>query len=122
MFYATKQILENVEITKRLGVNPGLKGKSFIVQGFGNVGYWASNFFTQAGALLVGVAEYDGSIYNPEGINPNDLLSFKKSSHKGGVKGYPGSRYFPDEAAIYQPAYSPHYPAIFSYQRPSKKA
>jgi glutamate dehydrogenase (NAD(P)+) len=72
------------------------------VQGFGNVGYWASKFFTEAGAKLIGVAEYDGSIYNAEGINPNDLLTFKSQSKSKGVKGFPGSRQFDDEAAIYE--------------------
>lgn len=43
------------------------------MQGFGNVGYWASKFFVEAGATLVGVAEYNGSIYCPEGINPDKL-------------------------------------------------
>lgn len=41
---------------KILGVKEGLVGKSFSVQGFGNVGYWASKFFVEAGAKLVGVA------------------------------------------------------------------
>jgi glutamate dehydrogenase (NAD(P)+) len=33
-----------------------LKGKKFIVQGFGNVGYWAAKFFVGEGAILTGVA------------------------------------------------------------------
>ena len=43
----------------------------FAIQGFGNVGYWASKFFVEEGAQLVGVAEYDGSIYNENGISPD---------------------------------------------------
>jgi len=46
VFYVTRQVLQNADICKNLGVIPGLKGKTFIVQGFGNVGYWASKFFT----------------------------------------------------------------------------
>jgi glutamate dehydrogenase (NAD(P)+) len=102
VFYATKQILNSAEVAQRLGVTTGLQGKTFIVQGFGNVGYWASKFFTEAGAKLIGVAEYDGSIYNPEGINPNDLNSFKSQSKTKGVKGFPGSKQFADESAIYE--------------------
>jgi glutamate dehydrogenase (NAD(P)+) len=56
---------------KRLKLEPGLQGKKFIVQGFGNVGYWASKFFCQEGAILVGVAEADGSFICPEGVNPD---------------------------------------------------
>ena len=83
-------------MSKRLGVTLGLFGKTFIVQGFGNVGYWASKFFTDAGAKLIGVAELDGSILNPEGINPSDLLIFKNQSKTNGVRGFPGSKSFTD--------------------------
>jgi glutamate dehydrogenase (NAD(P)+) len=77
VFYATRQILNHEEMAIKLGISTGLKGKTFIVQGFGNVGYWASKFFLEAGAKLVGVAEFDGSIFNADGIEPADLLEFK---------------------------------------------
>jgi glutamate dehydrogenase (NAD(P)+) len=69
VFTAAKQLLNNVTITKKMKVLPGLKDKTFITQGFGNVGYWASKYFTEEGSRLIGVAEIDGSIYNPNGIN-----------------------------------------------------
>jgi glutamate dehydrogenase (NAD(P)+) len=37
------------------------------------VGYWASKYFIEEGAKLIGVAEIDGSIYNPEGIDYAEL-------------------------------------------------
>jgi glutamate dehydrogenase (NAD(P)+) len=64
VFYCARQVLTNEKMANILGVSPGIKGKTFIVQGFGNVGYWASKFFVSEGAKLVGVAEFDGSIYN----------------------------------------------------------
>lgn len=48
--------MNNEKVAKNLGVSVGIKGKNFIVQGFGNVGYWASKFFVEEGAKLVGVA------------------------------------------------------------------
>lgn len=56
VFYAARQVLSHPKVAKNLGVSPGIKGKTFIVQGFGNVGYWASKFFVEEGAKLVGVA------------------------------------------------------------------
>lgn len=56
------------------------------MQGFGNVGYWTSKFFTKDGAILVGVAEADGSFYCPDGIDPDDLNDYKKK--RRGIKGY----------------------------------
>jgi glutamate dehydrogenase (NAD(P)+) len=49
-------LLNNEVIAKKLKVAPGLGGKTFVLQGFGNVGYWASKYFTEDGAKLVGVA------------------------------------------------------------------
>ena len=104
VFYATKQCLTHPEVAKNLGVEPGVSGKSFIVQGFGNVGYWASKFFIEDGAKLVGVAEYDGSIYNENGIDPDELKEYR-GTNKGGVKGFPGAtKEFDNEDAIYQHA------------------
>ena len=100
VFYCTRQILADARVTKNLGVAPGIKGKKFILQGFGNVGYWASKFFIEEGAILVGVAEFDGSIFMEEGICPDNLLEHKKRT--GGVRNYPGSRSYDDEAAIYE--------------------
>ena len=102
VYYATRQILNNAEMTKKLGVESGLKGKTFMVQGFGNVGYWASRFFVNEGAKLIGVAEFDGSIYDENGINPKDLNSYKMRSKTKGVKGYPGAKGYADESAIYE--------------------
>lgn len=82
---------------KILGVREGIKGKTFSVQGFGNVGYWASKFFVDAGAKLVGVAEYDGSIYDEAGIKPDQLLEYKERSRSKTVKSYPGAKTFLDE-------------------------
>jgi len=56
VFYTTRQVLNNSQMCKILGVKEGLIGKTFSVQGFGNVGYWASKFFVEAGAKLIGVA------------------------------------------------------------------
>jgi glutamate dehydrogenase (NAD(P)+) len=100
VYYATRQLLNHPVVTANLKVPLGLKGKTFILQGFGNVGYWASKFFTEEGAKLVGVAEFDGSIYNPEGIDYQELRKHI-DTHKG-VKGFPGATYFEKEDAIYK--------------------
>lgn len=67
------------------------------------MGYWASKFFVEGGAKLIGVAEYDGSIYNEEGINPDALLNWRKSNGNS-IRDFPGSETFDTEEVIYKQA------------------
>ncbi|MEZ4792428.1 MAG: Glu/Leu/Phe/Val dehydrogenase [Gelidibacter sp.] len=61
--------------------NESLKGKTFIVQGFGNVGYWAAHFLEQEGARMVGVQDAFGSIQNSKGIKVGDLFNYTKANN-----------------------------------------
>lgn len=60
------------------------------MQGYGNVGYWASRYFVEEGAILVGVAEHDGSIYDSRGIDPIKLKEFQLEQPNKGIHDYPG--------------------------------
>lgn len=64
-----------------------LKGMTFIVQGFGNVGYWASHFLENEGATLIGVQDASGSIVSLSGIKTDELLEYT-SKDDGLIKGY----------------------------------
>lgn len=64
-----------------------LKGKKFIVQGFGNVGYWASRFLEEEGALLIAVQDAHASLYNKDGISVKDLFEHSKP-RKGSIEGF----------------------------------
>jgi len=67
-----------------------LEGKKYIVQGFGNVGYWAAHFMNKNGAILVGVQDATGTIYNPEGIDPEALLRYQADNAT--ITGYKGTQ------------------------------
>jgi glutamate dehydrogenase (NAD(P)+) len=67
-----------------------LDGKKYIVQGYGNVGQWASIFMKEKGAILTAVQDASGTIYNENGINPNELLAYT-SKNNGNVKGFEGA-------------------------------
>lgn len=61
-FFTLKYMLENKEFVEKTGLTGGLKGKTFVIEGFGSVGYWAAHHLQQAGAILVGVCEHDAQI------------------------------------------------------------
>ena len=64
-----------------------LRDKKFIVQGFGNVGYWAAYFLEKEGAVLTAVQDANGSIVNEEGISVEKLLDYSKAN-KGSILGF----------------------------------
>lgn len=64
-----------------------LKNKRFIVQGFGNVGYWTAYFLEIEGAKLVGVQDAYGSITNSNGIEVSQLFQYMQTN-KGSIVGY----------------------------------
>lgn len=70
--------------------NETLAGKKFIVQGFGNVGYWASHFLEEEGAKLVAVQDAFGSIKNSNGISVEDLFNYSIANH-GSIVDFPES-------------------------------
>jgi glutamate dehydrogenase (NAD(P)+) len=69
--------------------NKSLKGMKYIVQGFGNVGYWAAHFMAAEGAILIAVQDASGTIYNANGIDPEALNDYA-SPNFNGVRDFAG--------------------------------
>lgn len=97
VYYGTREICSNAEDMAALGMETGLEGKSFVVQGLGNVGYHAAKFFIEGGARLVGVAEFEGAISKPNGIDLESLIAYRKET--GSILGFPGATDLPNREA-----------------------
>jgi glutamate dehydrogenase (NAD(P)+) len=76
----------------RLGLSTGIKGKKVIVQGLGNVGYHSAKFFQEGGAIIVGLAEYEGSIYCETGLDVEAVFQHRKKT--GSILNFPGATNF----------------------------
>jgi len=89
VFYGLQELCNIKEDMAKVGLEPGILGKRVIVQGMGNVGYHAAKYFHEAGALIVGLIEWDGAIYNEQGMNPDEVL--KHRNETGSIVNFPGA-------------------------------
>jgi len=60
-----------------------------IIQGFGNVGSNAARLMHEAGYRIIGIAEYDGGLYNKNGINIDALWEHRFKA--GTIHGFAGA-------------------------------
>lgn len=88
--FALKEIVSHAGDMKKIGLSPGLEDKAIVVQGLGNVGYHTALFCRLSGARIVGVAELEGAIFNPDGLDIEALMKHRKES--GSILNFPGAR------------------------------
>jgi glutamate dehydrogenase (NAD(P)+) len=77
--------------------NFDLNGATYTVQGFGNVGSWASRLLKPYGAKLITAEDVTGAILCKDGMDPDALTEYVQNT--GGIKGFPGSQPI-DHAAL----------------------
>uniref|UniRef100_A0A8C0KE88 Glutamate dehydrogenase 1, mitochondrial n=1 Tax=Canis lupus dingo TaxID=286419 RepID=A0A8C0KE88_CANLU len=96
VFHGIENFINEASYMSILGMTPGFGDKTFVVQGFGNVGLHSMRYLHRFGAKCVGVGESDGSIWNPDGIDPKELEDFKLQH--GSILGFPKAK--PYEGSI----------------------
>jgi glutamate dehydrogenase (NAD(P)+) len=94
VFYATREAVNVPEDMKKLGLEAGIEGKKVVIQGLGNVGYYAAKFIQEAGGVLVGLLEYEGAIHNPKGLDLEKVMLHRKKT--GSILDFPGARNIPN--------------------------
>jgi glutamate dehydrogenase (NAD(P)+) len=92
IFFGLREICNMSDVMKKLGLTTGVEGKRVCVQGLGNVGYHAALFFQQHGSKVVGLAEYEGAIYNNDGLDVDAVVAHRKKT--GSILNFPGSKNF----------------------------
>jgi glutamate dehydrogenase (NAD(P)+) len=85
------------EAGKVLGID--LKGKTMAIQGFGNAGQFAALLAHEIlGLKLVAASDSKGGIYNPNGLEPKQVVDFKLK--KGSLQGFPGAEAITNEQLL----------------------
>lgn len=120
VYFGIREACENKEDMKSLGLEPGLEGKTFVVQGLGNVGYHAAKYMIEGGAVMVGVAEIHDSIYSEKGIDLEKLMTYKAENN--GVKGFPGAETLKNNRAVLESKCDILIPAALENQITSENA
>ncbi len=89
VFFGIREVCNMPDVMKKQGLTVGIEGKTVVVQGLGNVGYHSAKFFREHGAIVVGLAEYEGAIYNAAGLNEEAVFQHRKAT--GSILNFPGA-------------------------------
>jgi len=98
VYFGIREACKNKEDMEDLGLEAGLEGKTFVIQGLGNVGYHTAQNMIQGGAILVGVAEIEGSIYDAEGIDLERLMQHREDT--GSILGFSDTKELENNTAV----------------------
>ena len=90
VFFGVREVCRNAKLMAKVGLSTGIEGKKIIVQGLGNVGYHSAKYFRENGAIVIAIAEYEGAIYNPNGLNEEEVFQHRKNTKS--ILNFPGAQ------------------------------
>ena len=97
--YIVREFFKNPDLLKLTKLDNNLNNKSFILQGFGNVGYNLAKFLTEDDGLnLIGIAEHNGGIFNENGINVEHAKKYFIKNNS--FQNYPKATFIKDSSLL----------------------
>ncbi|HPS64179.1 MAG TPA: Glu/Leu/Phe/Val dehydrogenase [Ignavibacteria bacterium] len=97
VYLALRELCRDDDVMKKLGLPRNLDGKRIVVQGLGNVGYWAAKNCMENGSIIVGLAEKEGAIYDKNGLDVDDVMKHRKDT--GSILNYQTAQSFENPLA-----------------------
>jgi len=89
VFFGVREACSFSDDMQALGLTTGLEGKTVVIQGLGNVGYHAAKYFHEGGCNIIALAEFEGAIYNPNGLDYLAVVEHRKAT--GSILNFPGA-------------------------------
>jgi glutamate dehydrogenase (NAD(P)+) len=96
--YAIREFFRNADDVQAAGLKPGLGGKRIVIQGLGNVGYYAAKLLDEEDeSKIIAIVERDGVLINEEGMCVEDVRQHI-NEHKT-IKGFSEAIFSEDGAS-----------------------
>ena len=89
VFFGIREVCNMPDVMEKQGLSVGIEGKTVVVQGMGNVGFYCAKFFREHGAKVIAIAEYEGAIFNADGLNEQEVFVHRKAT--GSILNFPGA-------------------------------
>jgi glutamate dehydrogenase (NAD(P)+) len=89
VFFGVREACSFSDDMQGLGLTTGLEGKTVVIQGLGNVGYHVAKYFHEGGCKIIALAEFEGAIFNPDGLDYLAVVEHRKAT--GSILNFPGS-------------------------------
>ena len=97
--YAMREFFRHAQDVEAAGLQGSLGGKRIVLQGLGNVGYYAGKLLDEEDeAKIIAIIEKDGGLIDSEGLsvqNVREYINTKKT-----IKGFPDAEFTPDGRAV----------------------
>lgn len=118
--FGLEEVCSYVDDMKEVGIQPGLRGKTVVIQGFGKVGYPAAFYLNEAEAKVIAIAEADGALYNPKGLDIESISEFRDET--GSIQNFPDATFIENPNDILELACDILVPAALENQITAENA
>jgi len=120
VYIGIREAVSVKEDMESLGLTTGLQDKKIIIQGLGNVGFYSAKYLSEAGAKIIGVAEWNGGIWDENGIDIEALKEYQIENK--GFEGYGKGEFIKDSASLLEKECDILVPAALENQITSENA
>lgn len=107
VMHAIESVLGHRGVLDQVGLKGelGLAGRTVVIQGLGNVGFWTAKFMTDRGSKIIAVAERDGIVYDDVRGIDTAALRQHMTANDGSVVGFsnddsPSMRVIKDTSSV----------------------